>query len=680
MELTRRRRPSARRALLWLSMSALASSIAACGASRSAEIDPRFIAVHNTLTSMGLAQVGPVQQGTLVEGREARLPIELTAQCATLVTMGGEGVRDLDAQLLDPHGNAVAKDASHEAQAVLRACVETAGTYTLVVKMSAGSGEFLTAMWSGGVNSGGAANSPNASALSGAGTCESPIVIGAGGFQGNTSHGLAQNEGSCTQSRSKEIVYRIEVPSQKRIVAETESTFDSVLYMRKEECDSQDAEVEGGCNDDADNNARASKIDVIVDPGTYFIFVDGYDNNVGTYHLNVAMNDVPSIADVCRNARALSLGSTVTGSTASAFDLAHGSCGDDARGKDTVYHLDLGQRSRVRIVEHSDDFQPVVYVRRTCTDEQTEVSCSDQSGADSEAAFVGVLDPGSYSVFADSHDQNVDGHYTIAAETAPDQGSGVQGDGCADAEVLNHSDPGVTGDTFFAKDDIAGRCGGQGGADVVYRVDLPHKSRIVASMTQQDGEHLFIVQKTCGDRTTELACGNSVDKVLAAGTYYLTLDGSNADNFGKFTFDFSIKDVGAQEIACKAAALLTDGQTVNGTTAGASHKFTTVCGGPESSQASGDKEYRITVAARTHVRLNLSTPTWDGVLAIRKVCLEPEGSSGSGGVEAGCNNDYQDAHHSMLEVWLEPGTYYVVVAGHMTGNEGAFSLEYHVVK
>ncbi len=675
METTRRRRFG-----LAAAVSLFAAALGACASSRATEIDPRFVAVHNTLTSMGLAQVGPVQQGTLVEGREARLPIELGAQCATLVTMGGEGVRDLDAQLLDPRGNPVAKDASHEAQAVLRACVETAGTYTLVLKMASGSGEFLTAMWSGGVNAGGSATGPNAAALAGNGTCEAPIVIGPGEFTGNTSRGESQNEGSCTQSRSKEIVYRLEVPAQKRLVVETETSFDGVLYMRKEECDSADAEVEGACNDDAENNARASKFDVIVDPGTYFIFVDGYDNNTGNFKLHVTMSDVPSIADACRNARSLPLGSTINGSTTSAFDLAHASCGEDSKGKDTIYHLDLGQRSRVRIVEHSSDFTPVVYVRRTCSDDQTEISCRDTSGADEEAAFVGVMDPGSYAVFADSRDHDVDGRFTLAAETAPETGSGVQGDGCADAEILNKTDPNVAGDTFFAKDDIAGRCGGQGAADVVYRVDLPHKSRVSATMGQQDGEHLFVLQKTCGDRASELSCGNSLDKVLPAGTYYLAVDGTSVDNFGKYNFDFELKDVGAMENACKAAPPLADGQTVNASTTGQGHKFTTSCGGSEPSQASPDREYKITVAARTHVRVALSTPTWDGVLVIRKTCVEPEGSTSARSAEAACNNDSQDSHHSVIDTSLEAGTYYVIVSGHMTGNEGPFTLDYHVLK
>lgn len=659
---------------------ALVSLLGACSAARGPEIDPRFLAVHNTLSAMGLAQVGPVQQGSLVEGREARLTMDLAAQCTTLVAMGGEGVRDLDATLLDPRGNPVAKDATHESQAVVRACVEAPGTYTLVVKMAAGSGEFLTAMWGGGSAGGGGAGVTTAVAQGG-GTCESPIVIGAGTYSGNTSHGEAQNEGACAQSRSKELVYKIEVPSQKRMIVEVEATFDSVLYLRKEECDSQDAEVQGGCNDDADgNNAKNSKVDVIVDPGTYYVFVDGYDNGTGSFHMNVAMNDVPSLADVCSRARPLAIGTTVQGGTTSTYDLSHASCGDEAKGKDTPYRFDLAQKSRVRFIDHSDDFGPVTYVRRACADDQTEVSCSDSAGADNEAAVVSVLDPGAYWVFADSRDQGSDGRYQLSAETAPEQGSGIQGDGCADAEVLAPATQQVSGDTFFARDDVAGRCGAAGGADAVYRIDLPRKSRLRADLGQQDGSHMFVLQKTCGDRTTELSCGPNVDKVLPAGTYFLAVDGSAVDDFGRYTFDLTVKDVGAQEAACKSPTQLSDGQSVQGTTVGAGHRFTTGCGGPESAQTSGDKLYKIVTTGRTHVRLALTSNTFDGVLALRRACVDPERSTSPAYSEVACNNDSIDSHHSQVDTWVEAGTYYVVVSGHMTGNEGAYSLEYHVVK
>jgi hypothetical protein len=76
----------------------------------------------------------------------------------------------------------------------------------------------------------------------------------------------------------------------------------------------------------------------------------------------------------------------------------------------------------------------------------------------------------------------------------------------------------------------------------------------------------------------------------------------------------------------------------------------------------------------------LSTPTWDGVIAIRKSCMDPNVSMGSTSNEAACNNDFQDAHHSKIETTLDAGTYFVVVDGHSGKNEGPFTLEYKLVK
>lgn len=72
-------------------------------------------------------------------------------------------------------------------------------------------------------------------------------------------------------------------------------------------------------------------------------------------------------------------------------------------------------------------------------------------------------------------------------------------------------------------------------------------------------------------------------------------------------------------------------------------------------------------------------PAWDGVLALRK-SMDAAGSPGARTTESACNNDFQDAHHSRIETTLDAGTYWVVVDGHQARNEGAFTLEYRVVK
>lgn len=656
---------------------------AACAATRT-PIDPRFLAVHNAFAAMGMAQVGPVQQGSLVEGREARLSLDLAAQCTTLVAIGGDGVRDLDLSVVDGQGTVLARDTTHDPQAVLRVCVDAPGAYSLVVKMAAGSGEFLAATWTGGGTAGPAGSA--AIAASGRGNCDAPITIGPGTINGNTSIGESENSCSNVRAEGKELVYRLEVPTRKKLTIEVRAHFDAVLYVRKEVCDSDDEEYEVKCNDDDGNDERASRIDAVVDPGTYFVFVDGYQDS-GTFVMNVTTTDVPSLADVCRQARPLTTSGTATGTTTSSYDHVHASCGDDAKANDVPYRFDLGQRSRVRFTHHSDDFTPVIHVRSVCTDDQTEVGCYDDSSAvqDDEAVFVGVLDPGSYAVFADGSDEDQSGRYTLDAEVGPEAGSGTTGDACADAVPLPPNDASIDGDTFTAKDDIAGKCGGTGAADVVYRIDLPKRSRIVASLDREEGAgggnsdaHVFVLQRTCADKNSELACGSSVDEILQPGTYYLTVDGAKPDRFGKFTIAWSVRDVSGQENACKAAPSLVDGQTVSGNTTGGSDKFATSCGG-ERIGSSNDKLYKIVLTSRQRVRLALSTPLWDGVLAIRKACLDPSGSTSSRQAEMACNNDAEDSHHARIETTLDAGTYYVLVDGHRGGQDGAYTLEYKVV-
>jgi hypothetical protein len=648
---------------------------AACAGTRAGGgVEPRYFAVHDALAAMGLAQVGPIQRGSLGEGRDARLSVELAAGCTTIVAIGGEGVRDLDTALLDPDGNPVAHDTTHDAQATIRACVDRAGEYALVLRMHEGGGDYLAATWAGGAPE--PAQGPQAVAALAtaqpAGTCESPIPIGAGSFSGTTAHGESENEGSCATSGSREIVYRLDLASRQRVAIDVDPRFDSVLYVRKDEC--ADVEAEVACNDDV-GHERRSRVDEVLEPGAYFVFVDGLQNESGQYKMKVALDDVPTIADVCRDARPIAAGISASGATTNAFDSAESTCGEGAKGHDVAYRLDLVSRARVRASLKSSDFSPVVHVRRACTDEQTEVACSDDGMSDDTATITSVLDSGSYTLFADGTGRDPDGHFTLLAETAPEQGTGSQGDTCADAIPIARGGR-VDGDTFPSRDDVSGSCGGAGAGDEVYRVDLVHRTRMTARLGKQEGRHALVLTRACGDRAGEIACGPAVDRVLAPGTYWLAVDGAAPGEFGRYQVDVRLHDVAAQEAACKAPPLLRSGQTVSGTTDGAGDRFTTSCGGREDTQANPDRVYRFELATRARVSLVLSTPTWDGVLAIRRACVDSGGTQD----EIRCNNDFEDTHHAKIEMTLEAGTYYAVVDGHAAGNAGAFSLEYRVGK
>lgn len=660
----------------------------ACATSRTGELEPRYVAVHNAMAAMGLAQVGPIQQGSLAEGRETRLRLDLGAQCTTIVALGGSGVRDLDLALLDADDKPVARDTTKDAQAAIRTCPDRAGKFTLVVKMGQGAGDFLAATWAGGAAGGSApaTGDGGAATATGAGTCESPIPITVGTVSGNTHQGESEHAGSCVSSSSSEIVYLLDVQRRQRVVLEVDATFDSVLYLRRDACADDQAEV--ACNDDANTGAgskrsasnRASRLDEVLEPGKYWVFVDGYNTDAGGYRLKTEITDIPALAEVCRTARPLGV-QKVSSQLGNAFDNVHASCGEDAKGPDVLHRFDVAQRSRVRITSTSSDFQPVVHLRKQCSDEKSEVGCEASGFGTGEATFVGVLDPASYTVFADSSEKEAHGRFTLEAETAPESGTGVPNDGCVDALPLSLLEKRVEGDTFRARDDIGGRCTGAGMPDVVYRFELTKRSRVTAHFATQEGAHVFVVARTCGDRTSEVACTANVDEILGPGIYSLAVDGSGEDGLGRYAFTFAARDVSAQENACKAPPVITPGSKTTGTTVGAGDKFMATCAGREDAQASADRVFRFDLKQRTRVQLLLSTPTHDGVLALRRSCMDPPRQRAPRAAEISCNNDYQDNRHSRIESTLEPGTYFVVVEGNAAKNDGTFTLEYkHVTE
>jgi hypothetical protein len=154
-------------------------------------------------------------------------------------------VRDLDATLFDPSGSPVAHDVTRDPEAVVRACVDHPGTYALAVRMADGAGEFLAATWSGGTGgaaSAGSSEGSTASATAPNGTCDAPIPISAGQYPGTTAHGESENEASCASSSSREIVYRLELSSRQRATISVDDPhFDSVLYVRKDDCEDVEA-------------------------------------------------------------------------------------------------------------------------------------------------------------------------------------------------------------------------------------------------------------------------------------------------------------------------------------------------------------------------------------------------------------------------------------------------------
>jgi hypothetical protein len=251
------------------------------------------------------------------------------------------------------------------------------------------------------------------------------------------------------------------------------------------------------------------------------------------------------------------------------------------------------------------------------------------------------------------------------------------GDGCGDAQPLHASDRQVTGDTFLARDDVSGKCGGAGAGDVFYRLDVPRRVRVSARFDKEESKHVFILSRACADRTAEIACANKIDELLAPGTYFLAVDGQGPESFGKFQFEWRMRDIGGEEAACRAPPQLTDGQSVQGTTQGAGDHFMTSCGGREDQQAAPDRIYKLVLAQRSHVRLVLTTLAWDGVLALRRSCVDL--SAAVKASELACVG-HDDQRHATIDQTLDAGTYFVLVDGRAGSVGGSFTLDYKIVR
>ncbi|MCS6797839.1 MAG: hypothetical protein NZ898_04815 [Myxococcota bacterium] len=646
---------------------AAAAVLAACGGAEP-RLEPRYVTLHNTLTAMGLAQSAPLNQGSLPEGAEARLSHTLHAgQCYTFVALGTEGVGDIDLRVLDESGEPLASDATTDPQASVHVCPTRDGRHDVLVRMARGAGGYLLTAWSGGPTT---AVAGRTSVPSGQGTCASPLALAVGRpVTGSTATASNAMSGSCAEGSAPEQVYRLVVEQRAQLSAVLQSGYDGVLYLLRT-CG--DARTEIVCNDDSPDTSR-SEISATLDPGTYFLVVDGYASESGNYDLIVSFTDLQDLGAVCGDAPSLLVGHTVSGTTLGQPSYFQATCAAGARSPDRVYALDVPGRSRLRITQQSDH-DGALYLRRQCAEAASELACNDDFVDNRRSLLRAVLDPGRYYVFSDGYAQGAAGAYSLLAELAPVQGGGAPGDTCADATPTSMGQELVL-DTFQARDDLRGSCGGAGSPDAVTSITVPARSRlrVTARETQMNG--VLYLQRTCGDTAQEVACSilpvggeGTLDAVVQPGTYHLVLDGTSADEFGSARLVIEASDVGELERLCRSAPPIRPGRVVRGDTSGAADRFQATCAG---GARSPDTVYRLRLARRSLVRIHLSTPNWDGALHLRRDCANPS-------TELACNDDHNDNRHSYLEQTLDAGTYFLIVDGFSQGNQGAFTLDVSV--
>ncbi|MBL9108217.1 MAG: hypothetical protein JNM74_03055, partial [Myxococcales bacterium] len=432
--------------------------------------------MQNALSAVGYTQSGALSELSLGRGDEARVPIDLEAnECRTIIALGSGRVRNVDLVVYDQGGAERAHDESHSRNATVEICSSTPAHVEILVRMSSGHGDVVLTSYSesgggtgramlGAGGGGGRGPSSPEEACAGAAAVTPGVVV-----SGNTEAGADFGQGSCVRGAAPEVYYRLVVEQRSSVTIRLESSFDGALYVLGR-CGDVSSEI--ACNDD-DGDTTHSSLALALDPGTYYVVVDGYAENAGAFDLRVDVAALRPIAEVCGEATPLPIGTTTRGTTVGAVDQFQATCANGARSPDKVYRLAIDERTRVRIQERTDSgFDGVLHVRTSCGDASTEIACNDDFAGTTQSVVTGVYTPGTYYVVADGYSREGSasaGAFSLDVSLAPADGeAGSTADACGNAGTLAAGESTI--DTMRARDDFRGSCGGQGGADVVHRI------------------------------------------------------------------------------------------------------------------------------------------------------------------------------------------------------------------
>ncbi len=634
----------------------------ACLVPKTHEVDARYAAVHNALVATGLAQTGKVQRGSLAEGSESKVSVHLGVGCSTIAAFGGNNLRDIYVALIDTDGQTVAEDKGHDPDASIRYCTSVEGDFSLVVKSEKGFGDFLTSVWTGGASTGGPANADTSSAR---GTCAEPIVLADGITRGSTKRADNNEEGSCSGASGAEQVYQIRIDRPTLFRVGFEGRQDSILYLRKDTCRDESAEI--ACSADA----RAMQSDgggtfaELLDKGVYYLFVDSYQNQEGSYTLDVSTKAVPPIEESCKAATPLPLGVPVSGT------LKTDQVGFKPRcisfdGGYMPFAFDLPAPMRVRLHASSTEFHPHVFLRKDCKDAASESGCSALEASMNDAVLVTSLPAGHYVAFVGAeNDRLASGRFTLEAEAAPEKGvPNSAGDACANA--IEVKGPGlVSGDTFAASDDTTPAClpsNAGTSPELFYHFKVTKPTRFEAAARTSQGAHAFALYAGACTSAAIQCSSETLSRDLEPGEYWLAVEGqlveSGGSGAGSYDVEFSFVDTQAVRKACASAPRLERNKPLKGSIRGQSARFAMTC----APGGGSDRIYRIDIADAGVYEVSISG-SFKGGMAIRETCADDRS-------ELMCAS----SDDGSLSLELSQGTHTLVVKGADGSTSGDYEL------
>jgi len=309
-------------------------------------------------------------------------------------------------------------------------------------------------------------------------------IPSSGHLVANTVHGSAFYEGSCGGGGGAgELIYRLSVSAGTagfRVTTNTTMTlFDTVVYVRHDTCDASTAEV--ACKDDTGDGVELN-IDNPA-PGTYYIFVDGADpGSMGQFGMEVqGLLGEGTPCDPSDDTLVCGTGMI---------------CIEPSPGSPTVCVL-------AQCSDGLDNDGDGI------TDFPNEPGCETPLDHDETDTCPGVGCP----ECADGADNDSDGLTDWPADPGcSGAGDLSELDECVPGLILSTLSPTGTTNGMLIQGPsfLSGTCGGVGGPEDAYLVQLPHGAvRVEATMSSGDMDYAaYLRVDDCGG-SSDLACDSS---------------------------------------------------------------------------------------------------------------------------------------------------------------------------
>ncbi|MDF1564400.1 MAG: hypothetical protein P1V51_15255 [Deltaproteobacteria bacterium] len=370
-----------------------------------------------------------------------------------------------------------------------------------------------------------------------------PLLTDGATVTATTGGGTDDGQTLCGGAGSADVVFRLDLPTDRLVTLSTTGALDTVLGLRTT-C--ADPASELACNDVP---GSLEQLTALLPAGAYTVWVDGYGGAEGSFDLSLTTADPPPppANEDCSSAILLdeSLGGgSESGDLSTALrDLAV-SCGQS--GGDAVYRLPLSTDASLSL-QLAGAPGLSVSVRSTCADDGTEADCA-AVAADGGPGLLDLpfLAAGDWTVVV-SGGGPAGGLYDLSWALGSPIPPATNED-CSTPEplVFTADQASVAGDTRNAAEDLDAACAlpGQSGGDVLYSFALLSPRSVSASLGAAFDGVLALRAMPCADAGSALSCSDLqtptlFEPELPGGLYYLIVDGYDGAA-GPFTLDVSL--------------------------------------------------------------------------------------------------------------------------------------------